>query len=256
VNCQDVETRLGAYLDGELDAAETAAIAAHIRGCPGCAASLDRLRAVRTAVRAELPAYRAPDMLRMRIRDAVRDAAPSVSPPLTPAWSWLAVAAAVALAMVGTWKVASDRAAATLLTEEVLAAHVRSLMPGHLTDVLSSDQHTVKPWFNGRLDFSPPVSDQAAQGFPLVGGRLDYMGERPVAALVYARRLHHVNLFIWPSRKATLSSGASRVERNGYHLYRWTQAGMVFWAVSDLNQSELGDFVRLVQRADSSGAAP
>jgi anti-sigma factor (TIGR02949 family) len=256
VNCQNVEARLGAYLDGELDATETAAVTAHVKACGGCSALLDRLRAVRAAVRAELPAYRAPDMLKVRVRDAVRDAAPAVAPPRSPAWSWLAVAAAVVLAVVGTWKVTSDRAAKTIVTEEVLAAHVRSLMPGHLTDVLSSDQHTVKPWFNGRLDYSPPVNDEAAAGFPLEGGRLDYVGGRPVAALVYGRRLHHVNVFIWPSRGATLSAAASREERNGYHLVHWTQGGMAFWAVSDLNPSELGDFVRLLQRADSSRVTP
>ena len=256
MNCQSVQARLGAYLDGELPEAEAAAIAAHLKGCAACAASLDRLRAVRAAVRNELATYRAPDTLRMRVRDAVRDAAPAVSTPRTPVWSWLAVAAAVVLAVAGTWKVASDRAAATVLTEELLAAHVRSLMPGHLTDVLSSDQHTVKPWFDGRLDFSPPVWDETAGGFPLVGGRLDYVGERPVAALVYARRLHHINVFVWPDREASPGAGASRAERNGYHLVRWTDAGMVFWAVSDLNPSELGELVRLLQRADSTAGTP
>jgi mycothiol system anti-sigma-R factor len=256
MNCQDVQPRLGSYLDGELDAAETAAIAAHLKACAGCAASLDRLRALRAAVRAELASYRAPDTLRMRVRDAVREAAPAVSPSRQSAWSWLAVAAAVVLAVVGTWKVAADRAATTIVTEEVLAAHVRSLMPGHLTDVLSSDQHTVKPWFNGKLDFSPPVTDQAAAGFPLEGGRLDYVGDRPVAALVYARRLHHINVFIWPSRDTAPRSSATRAERNGYHFYRWAEGGMTFWAVSDLSQAELGDFVRLLERADSTGATP
>jgi len=255
VNCQDVEARLGAYLDDELDAAEAAAVAAHLKGCPRCGEHLDRLRAVRAALRAELPAYRAPDTLRMRVRDAVRESAPEVAPPRTPVWSWLAVAAALVLAVVGTWKVTADRAAATVLTEEVLAAHVRSLMPGHLTDVPSSDQHTVKPWFDGRLDFSPPVSDLAPQGFPLVGGRLDYVGERPVAALVYGRRLHRINVFVWPTHETSLA-GTSRVERNGYHLIRWVEDGMALWAVSDLNEAELGDFVRLLQRADSAVAAP
>ncbi len=255
MNCQDVEARLGAYLDGELDASETAAVSAHLKGCPECAASLDRLRAVRTAVRAELPAYRAPDTLRMRIRDVVREAAPALSPARPPAWRWLAVAAAVVLAVVGTWKVASDRGGENVLAEEVLAAHVRSLLPGHLTDVLSSDQHTVKPWFNGKLDFSPPVADESAAGYPLLGGRLDYVGGRLVAALVYGRRLHDINVFVWPSGEGALSGGASRAERNGYHLYHWTRGGMVFWAVSDLDQAELGVFVRLLER-DASGAAP
>ena len=254
MNCREVEARLGAYLDGELDASERAAVGAHLKTCAGCTAVLDRLRGVRTAVKNELAAYRAPDTLRMRVRDAVREAAPTVSTPRTPLWTWLAVAAAVVVTAIGSWKVASDRAAATALADELLAAHVRSLLPGHLTDVPSSDQHTVKPWFNGKLDFSPPVPDEAADGYPLVGGRLDYVGDRLVAALVYARRLHRINVFVWPGPAEPLAGEATRAERNGYRFVRWAAGGMVFWAVSDLDQAELDAFVRLVARADSAAA--
>ena len=153
----------------------------------------------------------------------------------------LALAALIALRFVPSPQHPSPD---QLLAQEVLASHVRSLMASHLTDVPSSDQHSVKPWFDGKLDFSPPVEDLSAQGFPLVGGRLDYLADRPVAALVYQRRKHFINLFIWPS---TERSAQEAVMRQGYNLIHWTHAGMTYWAASDLNYRELGEFVRLVQ---------
>ena len=120
------------------------------------------------------------------------------------------------------------------------------MLPSHLFDVASTDPHTVKPWFEGKLDFSPPVKDLAGQGFPLVGGRLDYLHNRPVAALIYRRRKHSINLFLWPS-PAGSAAAPNRVTRQGYHMIQWTHSGMTFWAVSDLNDRELQEFVRLIQ---------
>jgi anti-sigma factor RsiW len=157
----------------------------------------------------------------------------------------LAIAAALLLAVSAAWNVAlyrSRSSGADLIAESVLSSHVRSLMGTHLLDVPSSDQHTVKPWFNGKLDFSPDVRDFAAQGFPLIGGRIDYVGGRPVAALVYQRRQHIINLFTWPSAAA---DGEPDVTHNGYHVRHWNSGGMAWWAVSDLNPGELRQFENL-----------
>ena len=137
-----------------------------------------------------------------------------------------------------------------ILTREVVSGHVRSLMANHLTDVPSSDRHTVKPWFNGKLDFSPPVQDFVKQGFPLVGGRLDYLNNRPAAALVYARDKHLINLFIWPSSDSS-DAGTKSETRQGYHVFHWTRSGMTYWAVSDVEKSQLQEFVQLVQNQNS-----
>jgi len=173
-------------------------------------------------------------------------------------WSWLALAASLALVAVLIWtfvRTSSVYPKDDLLAQEVIASHVRSLMANHLTDIPSSDRHTVKPWFNGKLDFSPEVQDLNAQGFPLIGGRLDYLDNRPVAALVYQRRQHFINLFIWPS---THDADRTRkpLMRQGYHLCYWTEGGMTYWAISDLNNAELQEFVQLMQNPASATPSP
>ena len=130
------------------------------------------------------------------------------------------------------------------MADTVVAEHIRALQPGHLMDVVSTDQHTVKPWFDGRLDYAPPVQDFQAQGFPLAGARLDYLAGRPVAALVYQRRQHSIDLFVWPIGQQ-FDGGPAEGSRRGYNFVRWTRGGQAFWAVSDLNPAELGEFVRL-----------
>jgi anti-sigma factor RsiW len=132
------------------------------------------------------------------------------------------------------------------LPDELVSDHIRALQPGHLMDVVSTDQHTVKPWFDGRLDFAPPVNDLAPQGFPLTGGRLDYVAGRQAAVLIYQRRQHIINLFVWPERGGPAPLSTSR---NGYNIVRWNQNGMTFWAISDLGANELAEFAADFQRS-------
>ena len=251
----DVEAQVDAYLDGELAAIDAVELEAHLTGCASCGRFRDDRLALRTAIAAQMPRFQAPEPLRGRVRAALREAsAPSrARRPRPPLAQWLALAASVAVVAVGSWRLAVEHTASEMLTDEVLASHVRSLMPGHLSDVVSSDQHTVKPWFNGKLDFSPPVHDFAGRGYPLLGGRLDYLNGRPVAALVYGRRQHVINVFLWPA--AGPVGGGAPLVRQGYHLLHWTTSEYAYWVASDLGLSELTNFAALLQLGDSSAAA-
>jgi anti-sigma factor RsiW len=191
---------------------------------------------------------KAPGSLRSRVKHRLSPRA-AAGVPTGPYWRGLAAAASLVLVLVGGWQAVTWRASVAEgeVAKQVLDAHLRSLQLAHLTDVASTDQHTVKPWFVGKLDFVPPVADLSAEGFPLVGGRLDVVGGRSVAALVYNRRRHVINLFVWPAeeRDAAPRSGTLR----GYSWVRWTRHGMSFWAASDLAAPELDELVRLVSRS-------
>jgi len=243
------EAQLDAYLDGELGAPEAAELEAHLRACPDCARLERRRRALSAAVRQHVLRFPAPDTLRARVRTALR-ADVNRTAWRRSYWPGLAVAASLAVVAVGSWQVALRTAAGDALADQVLASHVRSLMPGHLIDVQSSDQHTVKPWFNGKLDFSPPVYDFAGRGFPLIGGRLEYVGGRPVAALVYGRRQHLINVFLWPTEGGR-TGGRPTTTRQGYHLLHWVTPAYSYWVASDLGLPELHDFAALLERGDS-----
>jgi anti-sigma factor RsiW len=254
----DFEAQVDAHLDGELAELDARELEAHIAQCAGCARFRNERLALRAAITARVPALQAPDVLRQRVRAALKTAARTRAPRRFSLRSLsvpLAVAASLAVVALGSWNLSLRRATGEKLADEVLASHIRSLMPGHLMDVASSDQHTVKPWFNGKLDFSPPVHDFAAQGYPLLGGRLDYVDGRTVAALVYGRRQHVINVFMWPPAAAHGPGDAPRTrDRQGYHLLHWTTPDYNYWVVSDLGLAELRDFAHLVQQADSARA--
>lgn len=256
MNCQEARELTHAYADGELDLLHSLRVEEHLRVCAACARDYQSVRSLKSALGGGSLYFDAPAGLRERVRRGVRaevegQRAEVEGKPVRAAfsWRWLAFAgslAAVVLAVSVLLFARRGPSADDLTAREVVSSHVRSLMANHLNDVASSDQHTVKPWFEGKLDFSPPVTDLSGRGFPLVGGRLDYIGDRPVAALVYQRRQHLINLFVWPSPEE--SGGGSKVAvRQGYNLVRWHAAGMTYWAVSDLNLSELQEFAQALQ---------
>ncbi len=253
------EAQLDAYLDDELAAADARELEAHLAQCPECARFRNERLELRAAIRAQVPTFEAPAALRNRVRAAVGATGGVARAPRRFAvrgmWRSLALAASLVVVALGSWRLALQRAAGESLADDVLTSHIRSLMPGHLTDVLSSDQHTVKPWFNGRLVYSPPVYDFSGRGYPLLGGRLDYVDGRSVAALVYGRRQHLINVFLWPVARRPAAAPASRTHQ-GYHLLHWTTADYTYWVVSDLGLPELGDFAGLLRQADSAAGAP
>jgi anti-sigma factor RsiW len=239
-----------AELDDELDAAQAVALRAHREGCAICrAAEIELSQARRLVQRNEL--YEpVPDAVRARLvarLSAVRPATRLVSLARPPRWRllWQPVAGfGLGAACAATLALMFLMPGQQSLLGQVITGHIRALQPGHLEDVASSDQHTVKPWFDGRLDFAPPVRDFAAQGFPLKGGRLDYLGGRPVAALVYQRNKHVINLFVWPAPSVTPKPPEVATEQ-GYNVVHWSGAGMSFWAASDVERAQLGDFAEL-----------
>jgi anti-sigma factor RsiW len=246
VTCEQVQELIPAHIDGELDLLRNLEIEGHLGECEVCRSEHQGHENVRALVQGGAQYFRAPEILKKRIEKQVRPTRRLRSR------RWLAAAAAVILALSGVllWTLFSARSqsrAGNLLAQEVVSSHIRSMMLNHLVDVPSSDQHTVKPWFNGKLDFAPDVKDLADQGFPLVGGRLDYIDNRTVAALVYQRRKHSINLFIWPAAGIT-DKTAQRSSVNGYNIIHWTRAGTSYWAVSDVNNADLDEFANLLSQ--------
>ena len=245
MSCDDARPLLALYYDGELDSLRALEVEHHLRDCADCRAAFENLR---TLGRVTATAYfSAPPGLRDNLLRAIRDAEPSANVIELPrrSRSWLTGGLALAAAVVLGFflgrvleRPTSNRALLAQLTD----SHLRSLIGNHLTDVATSDQHTVRPWFEGKLDFAPPVEDLSAQGFPLIGGRVEYIGGRAVAALVYQRRQHFVNLFIWP--EAGKEEPTAAKSQRGYNFIHWSSNGMAFWAVSEISEDELRNFSR------------
>jgi anti-sigma factor RsiW len=255
MSCDLTERFVPGYLDGELDLARTIEMETHRKACPDCAQELESQQELRAALQRSSLAYAAPAVLRDRIQSSLRTSnGTGVQQRKMKWWSlhiwqWAGAVAVLALFSITAWlwtarlgsPSSDDR-----ITAEVFSSHVRSLEANHLMDVVSTDQHTVKPWFDGKLDFSPPVEDLASDGFPLVGGRLDYVENREVAALVYQRRKHFLNVFVWPNPTGSTSTQAIQSQQ-GYNIMRWSRGGFQFWAVSDVAASDLAGFVQLLE---------
>jgi anti-sigma factor RsiW len=259
MSCPRLEHEVAAYLDGELDLTSTLAFERHLGECAECARALAAEEALRAAIggaglRFQLPPEQARRLRRATAASAASSARArrSTAFPHRPAWR-LQAAAALLLVAIASWSLGRFGAPRPEhradVAEEVVTSHVRSLLAGHPADVASTDRHTVKPWFTGRLDYAPSVVDLAAQGFPLVGGRLDYLGHHPVAALVYRADRHVVNLFTWPAAYTADPAGPvpTALTRQGFHVVHWTAAGMTYWAVSDVAEDRLRQFARLLQ---------
>src|SRR5947208_12785379 len=267
MNCEEATKLMDGYLDSELDPITSQKIEQHLRECPKCDQAYKIHGSLIRVIGNATPYYKVPAELREQIQSSLRDAVgakdkggsgqpgqlsvPRPQGELRPVlfqvpWNWLALAAAIMLgALITAVFLPRMRPpnADQFLATQLIASHVRSLMADHLADVASSDQHTVKPWLDAKLDFAAPVVDLFGDGFPLIGGRLDYLDNHSVAALVYQRRKHFINLFIWPTTPAD-SKEQKMVERQGYHLVHWVDGDFTYWAVSDVSVGDLQNFKR------------
>jgi anti-sigma factor RsiW len=253
MDCPQARTLFECYVDLELDPVTSARLDEHLQGCDGCRRGLAPLASLRRVIREGAPYHTAPDRLVQRVRQRVGQEGQSISVGPRRSWTyWLRPAALVAMTALATWTIASlliPPSRSDLLAAEVMASHARSVLTGHLASIESSERHTVKPWLSSKLDFSPAVADLASEGFPLLGARLDYVDRRPVAALVYGRRKHVLNLFVWPESVSERFPAPRTLSKQGYNVVHWSDGGMAYWVVSDLNVKELKQFAEQWARA-------
>ena len=246
--CEHSQVELHGYLDGELDAMGATNFEKHLEDCPDCKRVLAAEESLRSALQNAALYERAPESLRKNLFDAPRVKVAAIRPARTFSfsWQWLAVAAVLLLSVAvgwGMWQRSQTPSSMQLVAASLVDAHLRSLQPGHLADVESTDQHTVKPWFDGRLDFAPPVRDFASDGFPLLGGRLDVVQGRTAAALVYGRRKHVINVFVEKTPSGEAWNGFGNLQ--GYHWLSWQKDGFSFFAVSDVSAPDLNQLEQL-----------
>lgn len=233
---------LAAYADGELELAQLVAVEAHLQNCPACRARVENIRAGRALLKSTLPRYSAPASVERKILaalPAVETAVPRPARNILPFIGWVS---SLAAALVVGLFIGLQHGGNSAVLDEALASHERSLMAAHLFDVVSTDQHTVKPWFAGKINFAPPVVDLTEQGYPLAGGRLDQLGAQPAAALVYARGKHFINLFVWPAGSSPLPEG--QTSSRGYQSILWSANGLNFLAVSEIPAADLAAFAQ------------
>jgi len=249
MKCEELNELLDAYVDRELDLMTSSRFDRHLAECEHCRTLHSQYQRMHETVSNRMEYFRAPEHLEanLRARLGLKESAAESLPVITVSrwrlWAAIAACAVGILLLAGLWiQLVHGPSSSEVLAHDVVSSHVRSLLASHLSDVVSTDQHTVKPWFNGKLDFAPVVKDLSSDGFPLVGGRLDYLDKRPVAALIYKRRQHTINLFTWPSQAS--DSSPRRFSIRGYHVLQWTHSQMTYWAVSDLNAAELDAFAR------------
>ncbi len=245
MDCKQTRNYLHGHLDRELDPVTAAGIEAHLQTCAACAQAYAVQTSLQTAIKKQAEYYTAPDALAARIRATANATSAPVRKKSAPRWQWFPLVAAVAATAVITWTTAIQLGTGSRderIAEQVIAGHARSVLTNHLAEVASSDQHAVKPWLSSKFDFSPPVTDLTTAGFPLVGARLDYVDSRPVAALVYRHRQHVINLFVWPDANAGTVASMRPSSKQGYNLLHWGDAGMTFWAISDLSPADIKTF--------------